>query len=99
MALDKLAIGGVNTRAGHFATAREQRQHIDKAFAAAAKTGTHQFGAAAMGVQVFDNLGERQGPMAGDSGALFDLVQAGAMGRIGGERRDGQETCEQGNKE
>ena len=44
MPVDKLAVGGVNGRAGHFATAREQSQHVDQAVAVMAEPGAHQFG-------------------------------------------------------
>jgi hypothetical protein len=100
VAFDKLAAGGVNTRAADFATPRQQSQYVNQIVATMTEAGPHQFAAADMGVQTFDNLGERLGPVAGNRGALLGLVQAGMMRRIGSERRAGHEqAAKQGYRE
>jgi len=55
-----------------------------------AKPGPHQLGAAAMRMQGFDGLGERNRPVVGDRRALFGLAQAGVMRRIGGQSLAGE---------
>jgi hypothetical protein len=42
----------------------------------------------------FDDLGERNRHMRRHGGALFGLVQAGVLGRTGGERRCGRKQAE-----
>ena len=87
MPVDKLAIAGVNGGTDYLATAREQSQHIDQGIIAAAKPRPDQIAPVAMFVQGFDGLGQRDGLVGGDRGALFRLIQAGAPGRVGGQCR------------
>jgi hypothetical protein len=84
MSADKLAIGGINTLADHFAIAEEQSQHIDEALAAPAQPGPQQLAPAAVLARRCDGVGKRNRPVASDGGALLRLAEAVAMGHIGG---------------
>ena len=94
--VDKLAIGGVNGRNEHFAIARQQSQHIDQIIAAMAESGSDQLGPVAVFAQGFDGLGEFDGLVIGDRGALFGLAQAGARRRVGSSSRPGEQTEQNG---
>ena len=90
--VDNLAIGGVNCRDGHFAVAREHSQHIDEAVAALAELGPDHIGPLPVLAQNLDGIGERDSAVSGNRGALFELVQAGAVGwRIGRKSRCGKQ--------
>lgn len=101
-ASDKLTVGGVNAGACYFATVGQQSQHIDEAVAVAAKPGADHLGAVALGVQGLDGLGQRNGPVCGDRGALLGLGETGApvRGRIGrhgrsAKRANDKDGCKQ----
>ena len=55
-----------------------------------AKPGAHQLGPAAVRMQGFNGLGERDSPVVGNRRALIGLVQAGAIRRIGGQSLTGK---------
>jgi hypothetical protein len=86
MSVDKLAIGGVNAGTGHFATARQQCQHVDETVAAVAQPGPQELAMAAMPARQFDRLGEPDSPVAGYRRTLFGLVETGPVWRICGGR-------------
>ena len=93
--VDKLAIRGVNYRAGHFAIAREHNQHIDEVAVALAELGADHIGALASLPQDLDGIGKPDSAVIGNRRALFDLVQASAIGWwVGGKSRRGQEAEE-----
>jgi hypothetical protein len=95
---NKLAVDGVNARPGHFAIPREQSQHIDEAVAFPAEPGAHHFRTVAVRLQVFEGLGQRDGPMGGHRRALFRLAEAApaVRRRIGSRSRSSEEAEHQG---
>lgn len=79
---------------------REQSQHIDELLVAAAEPGADHLAMLAMAADDLDRLGERDGPMLADRGALLGLAQAGTvmgglmqrrLGRPGGTAERGEE--------
>jgi hypothetical protein len=89
MSVDNLAGRGVNGLADHSATAPEQSQHVDKPIAVTAKPGPHQIGELAALAPESDHPSERDGFLVGNRRALFGLVQAAIVRRIGGQSRRG----------
>jgi hypothetical protein len=73
LAVDGLAVAGVNDNARDLATAAEQSQQVDHGFAVVAEPGPDYLGPLAVLAQGFDDSSKRDRLFSRNRGALFRL--------------------------